>query len=839
MATANVQKTSNEAVGADVMEARATVSGLEISASKAVRLIAGGSVSAPRFVVVAPTTPVTASAAQDVVLILQRADGTPISNALVNFTTTFGIGKPSKPTDLTDAAGTIRMPLMAVSSTSSGADELVVTATVDGAQIRATANFRVNATAIGQIKLELRDRNGLPIDTVSSGNPATVLATLTNESNAGVPNVVLSFSSLLGLGGFSAPTALTNSLGVATVQLRPATSQTVGADTVVVRGTLNGAALSATQGFQLTATNVTIASVGTIPALPSVLSAYGQGEITVNLAGTSPTEPVTVLLTSTCIGEGKATLTPPSVTTTTGVARFTYRDNGCGAVRTQDSLQVTVSGTTATSSVALGLSSPSVSAINFTSATPSTIFVKGSGFVENSTVRFQVKDANGNGLPGRCAALELTTTAGGILLEDDTAPVRRKSDANGDFFVRINSGTVPTPVRVRATLVDGGSATDCSGGTLTNIATVSSNLSVAVGLPSQLNFSLAQQTINIEGYDRDGTSNVYTVTASDRVGNPVPDGTSVNFVAESGQVEAIRFTAGSGGLSRTSANYVSAEPRPRDGRVTIVAYALGEKSFLDTNGNNTFNAGEPFQDLGDVFLDRLFNASYSASAPYNVFTGGHNVTDDQIFSLTLPGSSLQACQTTTSPLMSLNVSIPSLNTGARCTKDMNAYVRRAAQTVLSTSSANPVWGTSLPSGSYAAVCPSPVTLLGSGYNDDDTPITTDVYRLGSVSIYRKGGRIGTISFLASDSNPIAFNPVAAGTIISATATTGLTVQVAGGSPVPSSSRPTGVVINYAFDEAQLSGTITINLRSPSGLSTAIPIDVSWGDSSPSGLVPCP
>jgi hypothetical protein len=47
-----------------------------------------------------------------------------------------------------------------------------------------------------------------------------------------------------------------------------------------------------------------------------------------------------------------------------------------------------------------------------------------------------------------------------------------------------------------------------------------------------------------------------------------------------------------------------------DGRVTVVAYALGEESFIDLNGNNVYDAGEPFQDLGNIFKDRNFDGVY-------------------------------------------------------------------------------------------------------------------------------------------------------------------------------------------------------------------------------------
>ncbi|MFN7693819.1 MAG: hypothetical protein ACK5O3_07195 [Burkholderiales bacterium] len=846
-ASANVSKSSSSTVGADQIEASATISGVELIATKTIRLTSA-SPAAPRISFVMPSDPVTSTQPREATLQVLKGDGMPAANLLVQLGTTQNIGKTSKPTDLTDSNGLVRVQLQAASPVSTGADELQVTATVEGVTVTAREPFRVNAIATGQLALALVNNAGVPVTTVSSGSPATVNVTLTNESGAPVPGLVVSFSTLLGFGQFSTPTALTNSNGLAVVQLRPVTAQTSGADTVVARATLNGTPLTVSKGFQLTATNVSISDV---QVNPPTLGAYAQADVIVSLSGNSASDPVSVTLNSTCIGEGKATLTPTTVTSTESSVRFTYRDNGCGAVRTQDTLQISVTGTSANSTRTVGLTSPSVSAINFTSATPSTIFLKGSGYTENSSVRFQIKDANGNGLPGRCAEFELSTLAGGLLLEDQPAPIspsypiRRKSDANGDYVVRVNSGTVPTPVRVKATLVDGANDS-CVGGTLSNIATVSSNLSVAVGLPAQLNFSLSQGTINIEGYDRDGATNTYSVIASDRLGNPVPEGTSINFVTESGQVQPVRFTAiGNDGLSRATANFISSEPRPRDGRITILAYALGEKSFLDLNGNNQFDTNEPFQDLADIFLDRLYNVQYNTAANQlqPAPNSGFNSTEDQVISLTLPGASLGTCVAPQSGLLALSTSIPSRSEGVRCTvtnstRDLRAYVRRAVQTILSTSSASPMWGTRLPSGSYAigSSCPSPVTRV-VGYNGDDSVITTSIYPFGSTRLYGQGTS-NSLSFFASDANDYAFNPVAAGTVITAAATNGLSVSVAGGSPVASTSSPTGAVVNFKFDDTTFTGTITVTFTSPAGLGTSFSQFVGR-DAAPGGSIACP
>ena len=646
--------------------------------------------------------------------------------------------------------------------------------------------------------------------TVTAAQPATVSGRVTAADGTAVSNQVVSFGTTAGLGAFSAGSALTDGNGVATVTLSPASSASVGADTVTASATIASTTYVGSVGFQLTATNVTIsaftADIGTTP-----LAAYGSTQLTVTLAGTSPATPVNVTISSACVSQGRATLTPPTVSSATGTATFTFRDNGCGAFNTTDNLQTQVTGTGATASRTVTLSAPTVSSIAFVSALPTEIFLRGSGLVENSNVTFQVRDANGLGVPNQTVTLEPTTLAGGLLIEGGSVPVTRITDANGNVIVRINAGTVPTPVRVRATLSP------------SNISTVSSSLAIAVGLPSQQNFSLSQRTLNIEGYDIDGTSNSYTVIASDRLGNPVPEGTAINFVAEGGQVQAIRFTTVANGLSSATANFQTSSPRPIDGRVTVLAYSLGEESFLDTNGDNVYTTGEDYQDLGDVFLDRLFNRSFSS-------------TEDQFISLTISGT--DPCNVATSSLLRLGVDAPSralstaggaLNT---CVSGWGrAYVRKAAQTVFSTSSARPGWRNAPdPRALSVGINPCRRTLLidqiGSTplppYNVNDTPNQVNFFELGDGAgiVFANMGTIGSLSFLLADANPVALNPVAAGTTISASATAGLTVSPLG-TPVPSTLSPSGAALNYAFDNLTTSGTITITIRSPGGLGTVI------------------
>ncbi len=527
--------------------------------------------------------------------------------------------------------------------------------------------------------------------------------------------------------------------------------------------------------------------------------------MTATLAGTVPGASVTVNVSSTCVTAGKAKLSASSVTTTTTTAIFTYDDLGCGAGgNPTDSLQASVTGTASTSSITIPLSSPAVSSITFVSASPETIFLKGSGFAEQSVVTFKVVDGSGAGVPGQSVSMSATTYTGGLTLDGVSTPVVKNTDSNGNVTVLVNSGTVPTPVRVRATTQASATST---------ISTSSSALSIAVGLPTQNAFSLSQKTLNVEGFNIDGTTNTYTIIASDRMSNPVPDGTAINFVAEGGQiVGSSQISLSPQGIASTTVNFVSAGTRPADGRITVVAYALGEESFVDANGNNVFDSGEAFQDLGDVFVSRTYH-----------FPAGFDAASDQRIPQTLTGAANPCVNISTataaSALLALDVSIPSAPSfgGAnRCDGVWGqAFVRRAAETVLSTSGSDPVWESGVVSNG------GPVNLRDTS---DPLVAPTTYYRVGGSTLSAMGPK-GSLFFLVRDMNPVRLNPVAAGTTITVEATTGLTVKVTGGSPVISTTEATLASISYEFAATTPDGRITLHIKSPSGLTSDIALDI--------------
>ena len=795
---------SNPAINdTDELIASARVQGVDLQYRAVVQVVGEQPSISPTLV---PTS-VSTSAPGTVRVQVLNATGGPVSAVIVSFATTFGLGRFTPITATSDFNGMVTVTLSPLLSSTTGADEIVASATVAGVatQLRRVVQF-VPVTTSGVAKLEMTPFSN---PSVSSAAPLTVTVTLTNASGVRVPGQVVSFATVRSLGVLSATTALTDSNGQAVVVLRPINSSISGADEVTATTSFGGQTLQDLKGFQVQATGVTITGfTHPLPPLTS-LGAYGQTTLTVNTSGASVGSPVGFTVTSACAALAKATVSPATFTATTASTTLQFKDNGCGALQASDQLQVTIVGTAISSVLSLPIASPAVASLAFIDALPNQIYLKGSGLGESSQVTFEVRDSAGNPLPNRVVTMNLLTLAGGALIEGAQTTVTRTSDASGRVSVRLNSGTVPTPLRVAASLVEGA----------VTISTVSSNLSVAVGLPSQLNFSLSQRTKNIEGYNIDGTTNTYTVTAADRNGNPVPAGTSINFVTEGGQIEAIRQTTLVNGLATTSANFVSASPRPIDGRVTITTYALGEESFIDAgatdptlNGNNTWAPGKPFQALGHVFKDRDFN--------------GYNAAEDELIPLGTGG--VFACPAPGSPLLALDVSIPSAG-GSTCNSALvppgwtgagKVYVRRAAETVLSTSGARPTWANRA---GLAAGC----TKLDLKIS----PTTTQEFTVvdGASVWYNNGNRLGQLLISAADANPVRFNPMAQGTTITAVSTEGMAVEVLGGT-VPSSSDPSVAAINFSFSDAPITtaGTITLTFTSPSGVPTLRSINMQRG-----------
>lgn len=355
------------------------------------------------------------------------------------------------------------------------------------------------------------------------------------------------------------------------------------------------------------------------------LSAGGTTTLEVYVVSSTNTPVVaatTVNFISSCIAANKAILknsageVASSTTTINGRATMIYTANGCvGADRVTAS--ASINDATTYANVDLEIEPGTVGSIQFDSAIPASIGLKGSGGTETSVVQFRVLDGNGAPIENTPVTFTMSTTAGGLSM----SPATDLSDSDGYVSTTINAGTVPTDVSVTAT-VDSSS-----------ISTTSRVLRVATGVPVQRSASLSATKFNPRAWDRDGEEVQVTMRMADDFGNPVVDGTPVTFWTEGGAIGP-NCTTEDGVCSVT---WKSQDDRPINGRVTILAFTSGNESFVDANTNGQYDAGEAFSDMAEAYRDDDESSAYEAGERYVNLQGGTDARDagDGVYSGTL------------------------------------------------------------------------------------------------------------------------------------------------------------------------------------------------------------
>lgn len=460
-----------------------------------------------------------------------------------------------------------------------------------------------SATQTPKITMTLVDAGtGVATNNLTSGRPLTVRALLVSATGVPLANRVVTFTTNSALAVFepTSGTRLTDANGLTSITLLAADLAASGAAEVTATVDVDGTSATQKIAYSVSPGSVTLSNLA---ANTSSLSAYGSTSVSVQVFfnGALTTTPLTVNFSSGCDSNGKASITN-SVATVNGIATATYTDKGCAG---SDIITASVQGTSAQTTI--NVAAPRASNIGYVSANPSTMALAGTGgagLSSSSVVTFKVVDSTNNPVASKAVSFDLSTRVGGIKLNNQSSgTVQATSDASGLVSVTVSAGSVPTPVWVIASLVED-----------PTIVTQSTNLTISTGRPTQDRFSLAIGTFNIEGWNRDGTTTSATVHAFDRLGNPVADGTVINFISEGAGIQPSCVTA-SGACSVT---ITSGEFRPRAdsepsafavtaGRVSILAYAQGEESFDDLNQNNLYDSGEVFRDLGDAFVDNTEN----------------------------------------------------------------------------------------------------------------------------------------------------------------------------------------------------------------------------------------
>lgn len=478
----------------------------------------------------------------------------------------------------------------------------------------------------------LIDSAGNTTNAIGASGYTTLNVTLTDPSGRPLPNQLIDVSGDSTKLTFPEGTAgLTDAAGVARIKLARASLTAMGAGSLTVTfnykaGTLTtypdgsrppttDTKVSTYVGYQLATANVSLVNLNVGAA---TLPAYGTRTISVQaqLNGSPAIVPVQVNFSATC-----GQISPATVSTnSSGVATVSYSAvDAAGATQSTQGCSgksVEISASTIGATVqtkTLTIQGAPATNMSFVGAAPERIYLANSGGATQSVVVFKLVNARGEAIIAEDVLLTLKTLNGGIPKASfgtvgNTATITSTTDAKGEVSVPVFSGTVPTNVLVNAALKSNPS-----------VQSDSAVLTIASGRAAQARTSFSVEKFAIEGANVDGDTSNVTMSLADRQGNPVPDGTAVNFVTSGGvMIPPVCTTKDSQCVvkirSQNPRNLVSAPGTPATqktlGRVFILAYAAGEEDFVDANFNNVYDCGEAFTDLGTAYRDNNLNAAF-------------------------------------------------------------------------------------------------------------------------------------------------------------------------------------------------------------------------------------
>jgi hypothetical protein len=500
------------------------------------------------------------------------------------------------------------------------------------------------------LSLVLLDPEGNPTNTVTSAAPATlqVIVTKNNKNGAAIADVVVSAETDIGEVLPSSGTALTNTDGVASFQIEVGDDDQ-GAGTITASAASDDGTFTASLPFQIGDSGLRLGYFDTdgdfieneIGIQPdSTLAFQGRAQLTVAIVdenGKTVNTAQDIRFSSGCLSAGQANLEPASpVTSVNGVVRTTYSATGCSGA---DQISASLVGASAQAIGDLSIASPEATGLSFESLVPTTILLRGTGGggSQSSDVTFKVISSNGDPVAGIEVDFSLTTTVGGL----SVSPTSAFSASDGTVGATVFAGKVATLVRVIATA----SAED---GSNRQVSTVSDILTVSTGLPDQNAISLTVEGgfVIEDGFTRDDVTRTLSISLADRFSNPVIDGTVATFSTEYGEIDRSCTTTDgncsvewrsrgtkSPGLEETrdavKTIYSSGYSCPshngnrgacpddlgytRGGRSTVLVIAVGEESFVDSNGNGIMDQDEQdqFDNLPEAFLDKNEDDAYT------------------------------------------------------------------------------------------------------------------------------------------------------------------------------------------------------------------------------------
>ena len=248
--------------------------------------------------------------------------------------------------------------------------------------------------------------------------------------------------------------------------------------------------------------------------------------------------------------------------------------------------------------------------IEFISAVPDKLGVKGSGKNESSMVTFQVKDTEGLPFPAGALVQFTLSNAPGVTLDSPND----RTDNQGIVEATLNSGESATTVTVTATALVG----------TETLQAVSPPIAIVGAKPNARFMTFSCERFNVGGFTVDFVETECTISLADRFSNKIGFATNVIFRTEAGSIDASAMTSeAASNMGMVTVTQRTGDPRPkdvpplagepfvgshnpRDGMVTVIVATTGEEEFDDVNGNGSYDDGEPFAqwEKGEPFIDK-------------------------------------------------------------------------------------------------------------------------------------------------------------------------------------------------------------------------------------------
>ncbi len=440
---------------------------------------------------------------------------------------------------------------------------------------------------------------------VTVGGSSSIEATVKDSNGGNVPDgTAVAFSVSDSSFGAITPLSTTTVNGVASATFTATTAGTV---------TITATAGSVSNTVSVSVLDI-VATV-TVTTTPASVTVGGSSSIEATVKDSNGGNVPNGTVVSFSLSDSSLGVINPQANTYNGVATATFK----AGLTSAGTVIITATAGSISSTVSVSILGADAGSIEFSSASPQVIGIKGTGQTETSTITFLVKDVNGNPVvDGTLVTFTMTGLNGSEYLDPTTTSTR-----NGEAATFLHSGYVAGPVMIKASV-------DVNGSTLSSS---SSPISIGGGVPTSRSFTLVPDVINHPCLNIVNCQATISAFVADRFGNyNVLEGTSISFYTEAGAIDRnvnVDSTGAGSVIFRTQnpmpadvvadadetalKTYVSntwginTANNPRDGWVTVLATVMGEESFVDTNANGIYDPGEKFTDIGEPFIDKNDN----------------------------------------------------------------------------------------------------------------------------------------------------------------------------------------------------------------------------------------